>query len=41
MATDIPALIAQHAFDALKAPIKMVTATHTPVPFVDNPVDLL
>jgi acetoin:2,6-dichlorophenolindophenol oxidoreductase subunit beta len=33
MATDIAALAAQEAFDALKAPIQMVTAPHTPVPF--------
>jgi pyruvate/2-oxoglutarate/acetoin dehydrogenase E1 component len=33
MATDIAALAAQEAFDALEAPIQMVTAPHTPVPF--------
>jgi pyruvate dehydrogenase E1 component beta subunit len=33
MATDISALITQNAFGALKAPIKMVTPPHTPVPF--------
>jgi pyruvate dehydrogenase E1 component beta subunit len=33
MATDIAALVAQEAFDALEAPIQMVTAPHTPVPF--------
>jgi len=33
MATDIAALVAQEAFEALKAPIQMVTAPHTPVPF--------
>jgi pyruvate/2-oxoglutarate/acetoin dehydrogenase E1 component len=33
MATDIAALVAQEAFDALQAPIQMVTAPHTPVPF--------
>ncbi len=33
VATDIAALVAEHAFDALKAPIKLVTAPHTPVPF--------
>jgi pyruvate dehydrogenase E1 component beta subunit len=32
-ATDIAALIAQKAFEALKAPIKIVSAPHTPVPF--------
>ena len=40
MATDISALIAQDAFAALKAPIQMVTAPHTPVPFADNLEDL-
>lgn len=33
MATDIAALVAQEAFDALRAPVRMVTAPHTPVPF--------
>jgi pyruvate dehydrogenase E1 component beta subunit len=33
MATDVAALVAQEAFDALKAPVQMVTAPHTPVPF--------
>ncbi len=33
MATDIAALVADKAFDALKAPVKRVTAPHTPVPF--------
>jgi pyruvate dehydrogenase E1 component beta subunit len=33
MPTDISALIADKAFGALKAPIKMVTAPHAPVPF--------
>jgi pyruvate/2-oxoglutarate/acetoin dehydrogenase E1 component len=33
MATDIAALVAQEAFDALEAPVQMVTAPHTPVPF--------
>ena len=33
MATDISALICQEAFDKLKAPIRMVTAPHSPVPF--------
>ena len=40
VATDISALIAQEAFASLKAPIKMVTAPHTPVPFADNLEDL-
>jgi len=33
MAADIAALIGQNAFDALKAPVRMVTPPHTPVPF--------
>ncbi|SFE39491.1 pyruvate dehydrogenase E1 component beta subunit [Bacillus sp. OV194] len=33
MATDIAALIADKGFDSLDAPIKRVTAPHTPVPF--------
>ncbi|MBN9022267.1 MAG: hypothetical protein J0H08_09275 [Rhizobiales bacterium] len=33
MATDIAALVAENAFDALKAPIRQVTAPHVPVPF--------
>jgi pyruvate dehydrogenase E1 component beta subunit len=40
MAADIAALVAEHAFDALKAPIKMVTAPHTPVPFSPDLEDL-
>lgn len=40
IATDISALIAQKAFGALKAPIKMVTAPHTPVPFSNTLEDL-
>ena len=36
IATDISALIADQAFDALKAPIKMVTAPHSPVPYAPN-----
>lgn len=32
MATDISALVSERAFDSLKAPIRMVTAPHTPVP---------
>ena len=40
MATDISALVAQKAFGALKAPIEMVTAPHTPVPFSDALEDL-
>ena len=33
MATDVAALVADKAFGTLKAPIKMVTAPHCPVPF--------
>jgi acetoin:2,6-dichlorophenolindophenol oxidoreductase subunit beta len=33
MATDIAALVADRGFDTLDAPIKLVTAPHTPVPF--------
>jgi pyruvate dehydrogenase E1 component beta subunit len=33
MAADIAALVADQGFDFLKAPIKQVTAPHTPVPF--------
>ncbi len=33
MATDISALVAQEAFGALKAPVRMVSPPHTPVPF--------
>ncbi len=33
VATDIAALVADRAFDFLEAPIKCVTAPHTPVPF--------
>lgn len=40
MATDISALVAQKAFGALKGPIEMVTAPHTPVPFSDALEDL-
>ena len=32
-ATDIAALVADQGFDSLDAPIKLVTAPHTPVPF--------
>ena len=40
IATDISALVARQAFGALKAPIEMVTAPHTPVPFSDALEDL-
>jgi len=33
MATDIAALIGQNVFSALKAPVKIITPPHTPVPF--------
>ncbi|MBC58372.1 MAG: alpha-ketoacid dehydrogenase subunit beta [Confluentimicrobium sp.] len=33
LASDISAIIAEEAFDALKAPIKRVTPPHSPVPF--------
>jgi pyruvate/2-oxoglutarate/acetoin dehydrogenase E1 component len=33
MASDIAGLVAENAFDALRAPIKLVTAPHAPVPF--------
>ena len=33
MAADIAAQVAEHAFAHLKAPIKQITAPHTPVPF--------
>ncbi len=40
IATDISARVAQNAFGALKAPIKMVTAPHTPPPFSPDLEDL-
>ena len=40
MATDISALVAQRAFSALKAPVRMVTPPHTPVPFAADLEDL-
>jgi pyruvate dehydrogenase E1 component beta subunit len=33
VAADIAALVAEHAFTALKAPIRLVLPPHTPVPF--------
>jgi pyruvate dehydrogenase E1 component beta subunit len=33
IAADVSAMVAQHCFKALKGPIQMVTAPHTPVPF--------
>ncbi|WP_328603375.1 alpha-ketoacid dehydrogenase subunit beta [Amycolatopsis sp. NBC_00345] len=32
-AADIAAQVAEHAFDALRGPVRMVTAPHTPTPF--------
>ena len=40
IATDISALVAQRGFSFLRAPIEMVTAPHTPVPFSDALEDL-
>lgn len=40
IATDIAALVASKAFRALKAPVGMVTAPHTPVPFAASLEDL-
>ncbi|MGI9008692.1 MAG: alpha-ketoacid dehydrogenase subunit beta [Streptosporangiaceae bacterium] len=40
IATDISALVAQKAFGSLRAPVEMVTAPHTPVPFSDVLEDL-
>ncbi|MNO06906.1 Acetoin:2,6-dichlorophenolindophenol oxidoreductase subunit beta [compost metagenome] len=36
MAADISAMLADKCFDSLRAPIKMVTAPHTPVPYAPN-----
>ncbi len=40
VATDVSALVAQHAFKALRAPVKMVTAPHAPPPFSPDLEDL-
>ena len=40
LATDISALATENVFGALKAPIKMVTPPHTPVPFSPELEDL-
>ena len=40
VATDIAALLAEQAFDDLRAPVQLVTAPHTPVPFSDALEDL-
>lgn len=36
IATDVSALVAQEAFSSLRAPVRMVTPPHTPVPFAPN-----
>ena len=36
LAADIAALVADRAFGSLKAPVKRVTAPHTPVPFAPS-----
>lgn len=36
VAVDIAAMVADKGFSSLKAPIKTVTATHTPIPFAPN-----
>jgi acetoin:2,6-dichlorophenolindophenol oxidoreductase subunit beta len=36
VAADISALLAEKCFDALQAPIRLVTAPHTPVPYAPN-----
>ncbi len=36
MASDVAAIVAEKAFADLKAPVRMVTAPHTPVPFASN-----
>ncbi|EED34108.1 2-oxoisovalerate dehydrogenase, E1 component, alpha and beta subunit [Luminiphilus syltensis NOR5-1B] len=33
LAADVSAIVAEHAFSSLRAPVKCVTAPHTPVPF--------
>jgi len=40
IASDVSSVVAQEAFSALKAPIRMVTAPHTPVPFSPTLEDL-
>jgi pyruvate/2-oxoglutarate/acetoin dehydrogenase E1 component len=40
VATDISALVGRKAFGALRAPVEMVTAPHTPVPFSSTLEDL-
>lgn len=36
IAADIAALVAEHGFSSLKAPIRLVTPPHTPIPFAPN-----
>ncbi len=36
MASDIASIVAQKAFEDLKAPVSLVTPPHTPVPFASN-----
>lgn len=36
VASDISAILCERCFDALKGPIRMVTAPHTPVPYAPN-----
>lgn len=36
LAADVSAQVVEAAFDALKAPVRMVTPPHTPVPFAPN-----
>jgi len=36
VASDVAALLVEHCFDALKAPIRRVTAPHAPVPYAPN-----
>ncbi len=40
MAGDIASIVAQDAFSSLKAPVRLVTSPHTPVPFADTLEDL-
>jgi pyruvate/2-oxoglutarate/acetoin dehydrogenase E1 component len=40
LASDISGIVAQEAFGSLRAPVQMVTAPHTPVPFADSLEDL-
>jgi acetoin:2,6-dichlorophenolindophenol oxidoreductase subunit beta len=36
VASDISAILCERCFDALKGPIRMITAPHTPVPYAPN-----